>query len=92
MIRRLFWLVMGITIGALLVRKLTKLAAALTPSGMAQNLSASLGDLAESIREFAGDVRDAMAERESELREGVGFDGTLGSSGTAGAPGTKPAS
>jgi hypothetical protein len=76
--RRLFWLAMGVTIGALLVRKLSKAAAKLTPSGMAQGLSASLGDLAESMRDFAADLREAMADREAQLRAGTGLDGQLG--------------
>jgi hypothetical protein len=76
--RRLFWLAMGITIGALIVRKLSKAAAKLTPSGVAQGLSASLSELASSIRDFADDVRDAMAAREVELRQGTGLDGQLG--------------
>ena len=73
--RRLFWLAMGITIGALIVRKMSKMAAKLTPGGMADGLAASLGDLASSIRDFTADVRDAMAEREAELREASGLDG-----------------
>jgi hypothetical protein len=76
--RRLFWLAMGITIGALVVRKLSKIAAAMTPSGVAGSLAASLADLADAMRDFAADVRDAMSEREAELREAVGLDGTLG--------------
>jgi hypothetical protein len=76
--RRLFWLAMGITIGALIVRKLSKAAAKLTPSGVAQGLSASLSELANSIRDFADDVRAAMAAREVELRQGTGLDGQLG--------------
>jgi hypothetical protein len=78
MMRRLFWLAMGITIGALLVRKLSKMAQSLTPSAMAQGVAASLADLADALRDFAADVREAMAERETELREGVGMDGQLG--------------
>jgi hypothetical protein len=76
--RRLFWLAMGVTIGALLVRKLSKAAAKLTPSGMAQGLSASLGDLADSVRDVAADLREAMADREAQLRAGTGLDGQLG--------------
>jgi hypothetical protein len=76
--RRLFWLAMGVTIGALIVRKLSKAAAKLTPSGMAQGLSAGLGDLAESMRDFAADLREAMADREAQLRAGTGLDGQLG--------------
>jgi hypothetical protein len=74
--RRLFWLAMGITIGVLIVRRLSRAAEKLTPSGMAQGLGGALSDLADSIREFAADVRAAMAEREGELREATGLHGT----------------
>jgi hypothetical protein len=76
--RRLFWLAMGITIGVLVMRKLSKMAAKLTPSGMAQGVAASLGELADALRDFGADVREAMSEREAELREGTGLDGQLG--------------
>lgn len=73
--RRLFWLAMGITIGVLIVRKLSRAAEKLTPSGLANGLAAALSDLADSIRDFSGDVRAAMHEREAELREATGLDG-----------------
>lgn len=76
--RRLFWLAMGVTIGVLVMRRLSKMAAKLTPGGMAQGLAAGLGDLAEALRDFGADVREAMAEREAQLREGTGLDGQLG--------------
>jgi chromosome condensin MukBEF MukE localization factor len=76
--RRLFWLVMGITIGALIVRKVSRAAARLTPSAMADGLAASMRELAESIREFTTDVRAAMTEREAQLRAATGLDGQLG--------------
>ena len=76
--RRLFWLAMGVTIGALIVRKLSAAAQRLTPGGMADSVSAALRDLAESMREFSHDVREAMAEREEQLRSGTGLDGELG--------------
>ncbi|MCW2495983.1 hypothetical protein [Jatrophihabitans sp.] len=80
--RRLFWLAMGITIGALIVRKLSKAAEKLTPRGMAGGIATALGDLAEALRDFSADVRDAMSEREAELREGTGLDGKLDKSAT----------
>ena len=40
--RRLFWLAMGITIGALIVRKLSNAAARLTPGNMAGSLAQAL--------------------------------------------------
>lgn len=76
--RRLFWLVMGVTIGALVVRKLSKAAERLTPRGMAQGIGAGLHELADAIRDFSEDVRDAMHEREVQLRADTGLDGDLG--------------
>lgn len=78
MLRRLFWLVMGVTIGALVVRKLSKAAQRLTPGGLASDVAAALGDLADAVGDFAASVRIGMAEREAELRSGAGLDGALG--------------
>jgi hypothetical protein len=69
---------MGVTIGALIVRKLSKAAERLTPRGMANGLGAGLSDLAAALRDFADDVRESMHEREAELRQGTGLDGDLG--------------
>ena len=82
--KRLFWLAMGITIGVLVMRRLSQLAAKMTPNGMATSLSHALSDLADSISGFSHDVRAAMSERETELRAGAGLDGTLGRPETAG--------
>ena len=76
--RRLFWLAMGVTVGALIVRKLSSAAQRLTPGGMADSVGAALRDLAESVRDFGTDVRAAMNEREAELRADTGLDGELG--------------
>jgi hypothetical protein len=77
MTRRLFWLAMGITIGALVVRKLSAAAQKLTPRGIARSFGGGLADLSDSLRDFTAEVRDAMREREAELREGTGLDGTF---------------
>lgn len=76
--RRLFWLSMGVTIGALVVRRLSKIAEKLTPRGMAGGIGAGLAELADSLREFSDDVRHAMRDREAELRQSTGLDGQLG--------------
>jgi hypothetical protein len=73
--KRLFWLAMGVTIGALVVRKVSRTLERLTPRGLANGLGAGLSELAEAIRDFAADVRDAMSEREIELRQATGLDG-----------------
>ena len=75
--RRLFWLAMGVTIGVLVVRKLSAAAEKLTPQGIAGALTEGLRDLADAIGDFGADVRDAMAEREQELRAGTGLDSPL---------------
>ncbi len=76
--RRLFWLAMGITIGVMVVRKLSALAERFTPRGMAEGVGGGLAELSAAIRDFGADVRAAMAEREAELRESTGLDGQLG--------------
>ena len=73
--RRLFWLALGVTLGALIVRKLSNMAAKMTPGNMASGVASSVSDLAGAIRDFGADVRDAMSEREAELRAGTGLDG-----------------
>jgi hypothetical protein len=77
-VRRLFWLALGGTIGALLVRKLAKVAESASPKALAAGVSSSIGGLADAVRDFADEVRDGMAEREAELLDGVGLDGQLG--------------
>jgi hypothetical protein len=73
-VKRLFWLALGVTVGALVVRKLSSAAESLTPKGMA----GSLRGLSEALRDFAEEVREGMSARESELLEGTGIDGRLG--------------
>ena len=76
--RRLFWVSLGATLGVLVVRKVSKAAAAYSPAGVSRGLSNGLSDLVEGLREMAEAVREGMAERESELRLAVGIDtGTL---------------
>ena len=76
--KRLFWLALGVTIGVLVMRKVSRTMDKLTPGGIADSIGRGLADLADSIGEFAGDVRHAMSEREAQLRADTGLDGTLG--------------
>jgi hypothetical protein len=75
--RRLFWLAMGVTIGALVVRKLSRAAEKLTPQGIAGQLADGLRDLGDAIADFGADVRAAASARELELRSGTGLDAPL---------------
>jgi hypothetical protein len=84
--RRLFWLTMGITIGVLVVRKLSQAADKLTPQSMAANLADGLRELAAAIGDFGAEVRAGMAEREEELRAGTGLDAPLPDRSQTGPP------
>ena len=75
--RRLFWLAMGITIGVLVVRKLSAAAERMTPAGIGGSIAEGLRDLADAIGDFGADVRAAAALREDELRAGTGLDAPL---------------
>jgi hypothetical protein len=66
-VRRMLWLGIGLAVGALVVRKLTKKAQAFTPQGIAASARDSAGGLVDSVRTFLDDVRDGMAEREAEI-------------------------
>jgi hypothetical protein len=77
-VKRLLWLGVGLAVGALVVRAVTKKAQSLTPGGLADSLRQSGGGLADSVRDFVEDVREGMADREYEIRssfaEGVALD------------------
>ena len=72
--KRMFWLALGVTVGVLVMRKLTSAAEQLTPRGLSQ----SLRGLTDAVRDFADEVREGMTVREAELSEGAGIDGKLG--------------
>src|SRR5258706_14665993 len=65
--KRLFWLGVGIAVGAIVVRQVTRAAHAYTPSGLADTARNSAAGLWESVQDFIADVRDGMAEREDQI-------------------------
>jgi hypothetical protein len=81
--KRLLWLGVGLAVGAIVVRKVTRTADQFTPTGIATSLSQSAGGLVESLRSFVDDVRAGMAEREEQIHEafaeGESFDDGEGS-------------
>jgi hypothetical protein len=78
-VRRLFWLSLGASLAVLIMRKLSRAAAKLTPKGIADSLGAGISDLAASLGEFTAEVRSAMASREQELRAAAQLDAPGGS-------------
>jgi hypothetical protein len=67
-VKRLFYLAIGAGVGVVAVRKVTRAASKLTPSGLAGGAISGLGG---SIRGFIDDVRLGMAEREIELTDAL---------------------
>ena len=69
--KRMIWMAAGVAIGVLAVHKLSQTREALGPVG----LNRALGQVADSVANFADAVRDGMQERETgELRLALGID------------------
>jgi len=66
--KRLLWLGVGLAVGALVVRAVSRKAQSFTPSGIAGSVQQSASGLLDSVRGFVEDVREGMAEREAEVR------------------------
>jgi hypothetical protein len=69
-VKRIFWLFIGIAVGVYAVTRLKKRAQVLAP----ESLQASAAKVAAAIRHFGDEVREGMAERETELRDALGID------------------
>ena len=78
--RRLFWLGVGLAVGALVARQIGKAGHAYSPAGLAESARNSAAGLVDSVQDFTerarqwvtdfvADVREGMAEREAEIRE-----------------------
>ena len=76
--KRLLWLGIGLAVGALVVRAVTKRAQAYTPGALASSARDSAVNLLDSVRTFVDDVKEGMAEREAQIHEafaeGVALD------------------
>jgi hypothetical protein len=79
--KRLLWLGIGLAVGALVVRAVSRKARAFTPGGIAAAAQESAFGVVEGVRTFVSDVRDGMAEREADIRaalaEGIELDEDL---------------
>ena len=65
--KRMLWLGIGLAVGALVVRAVTKKARAFTPQGIAASARDSATGVLGSVREFIDDVRANMVEREADI-------------------------
>jgi hypothetical protein len=66
-VKRMLWLGIGLAVGALVVRAVTKKARAFTPQGLAASARDSATGVLGSVREFIDDVREGMVEREADI-------------------------
>jgi hypothetical protein len=71
MMRRLFWLGLGVAAGVVVTRKVAGLTFKATPAGVAENLGDAMREMAGAIGSFGADVRAGMSEREDELAREV---------------------
>lgn len=71
MVKRLFWLGLGLAAGAIVVRQLTKKAEKFTPGGIADSARKSAVGVVGSARSFVADVFENMHEREAEIHQAM---------------------
>ena len=74
--KSLFFTAAGVAIGVMATRKASRAIEQFTPAGMSESLAESITGLGEAIRQFGMDVREAMWDREDELREALGLNDT----------------
>jgi hypothetical protein len=73
-VRRLVWMAVGAGITIYVVRRIDRALDAASPEGIGRALNAAV----DALREFTVEVREAMAEREQELRVALGVEpGTM---------------
>ncbi len=68
---------MGVAVGVLATRKASRALEQFTPEGISDRLAGSITDLGDAIRQFGMDVREAMWDREDELRDAFGLGDSL---------------
>lgn len=69
MIKKVFWLGLGIAIGVIAVRKITEAQQNLGPAGV----NRAVGKISDGVHDFADAIRDGMTQREGELRAALGL-------------------
>ena len=72
--KSLFWIGMGAAVGVVATRKVSRALEQFTPAGVSDRLAESLTDLGDAVRQFGMDVREAMWDREDELRDALGLN------------------
>ncbi|WP_354643530.1 DUF6167 family protein [Kitasatospora camelliae] len=76
MVRRIFWMAVGAGATVWAMNKANEAVHRLTPDSLSGSAARSALHLGDVAKRFAQDVRAGMAEREAQLREDLGLDGT----------------
>lgn len=82
--KSLFWTGVGVAVGVMATRKASRALEQFTPAGVSESLAESITGLGEAIRQFGMDVREAMWDREDELRDALGLNDELEPENTRG--------
>ncbi|WP_019876946.1 hypothetical protein [Sporichthya polymorpha] len=72
--KRMFWTGLGVAAGVMVTRKASRALEQLTPAGISDRLAESITDLGDAVRQFGMDVREAMWDREDEIRDAFGLN------------------
>ena len=71
MFKRMIWVGIGIAVGVVVVRKLTKAAEKVTPGGVAERVGDAGAEMRESFKAFWADVSEAKQAKEAELLDAI---------------------
>jgi hypothetical protein len=67
--KRMIWVGIGVAVGVVVVRKLTKAAESVTPGGVADRVGEAGAEMRASFKSFWAEVSEAKRAKESELFE-----------------------
>ncbi|MER5970878.1 DUF6167 family protein [Streptomyces sp. NPDC001922] len=74
MFRRTFWFTAGAAAGVWATTKVNRKLRSLTPESLAAQAADKAVEAGHRLKEFALDVRDGMAQRETELNDALGIE------------------
>jgi hypothetical protein len=70
-LKRMIWVGIGVVVGVVVVRKLTKVAESVTPGGVAERVGDAGAEMKASFKAFWADVSEAKQAKEAELLDAI---------------------
>jgi hypothetical protein len=70
-LKRMIWVGIGIAVGVVAVRKITKAAESVTPGGVAERVGDAGAEMRASFKAFWADVSEAKQAKEAELFDAI---------------------